>query len=57
MAVPMIYHVGFVVSDLAKSLEWYTEVLGLQVERDTPGAQGSGSGAACGVVKQAGHWL
>ncbi|MCH8230260.1 MAG: VOC family protein [Chloroflexi bacterium] len=56
MAVLMIYHAGFVVSDLEKSLEWYTEVLGLQVERDTPGAQESGSGAACGVVKQAGHW-
>ena len=57
MAVLMIYHAGFVVSDLEKSLEWYTEVLGLQVERDTPGAQESGSGAACGVVKQAGRWL
>ena len=34
MAVQMIYHVGFVVSDLEKSLEWYTEVLGLQVERE-----------------------
>lgn len=56
MAVLMIYHVGFVVSDLEKSLEWYTEALGLQVERDTPGAQASGSGAACEVVKQAGHW-
>lgn len=34
MAVQMIYHVGFVVSDLEQSLEWYTEVLGLQVERE-----------------------
>ncbi|MCI0851315.1 MAG: VOC family protein, partial [Chloroflexi bacterium] len=52
MVVLMIYHVGFVVRDLAKSLEWYTEVLGLQVERDTPGAQEIGSRAPCGVVKQ-----
>ena len=56
MVVLMIYHVGFVVRDLAKSLEWFTEVLGLQVERDTPGAQEIGSRAPCGVVKQAGHW-
>ena len=56
MVVLMIYHVGFVVRDLAKSLEWYTEVLGLQVERDTPGAQEIGSRAPCGVVKQADHW-
>lgn len=30
----MIYHVGFVVSDVEKSLKWYTEVLGLKVERE-----------------------
>lgn len=33
MAVEMIYHIGFVVSDVEKSLKWYTEVLGLTVER------------------------
>ena len=56
MVVRMIFHVDFLVSDLEKSLERYTEVLGLQVERDTPGAQEIGSRAPCGVVKQAGHW-
>ncbi len=33
MAVQMVYHVGFVVNDLERSLEWYTKVLGFQVER------------------------
>ncbi|MCI0871684.1 MAG: VOC family protein [Chloroflexi bacterium] len=56
MVVRMIFHVDFLVSDLEKSLEWYTAALGLQVERDTPGAQEIGSRAPCGVVKQAGHW-
>ena len=35
MTVQSIYHFGVVVSDLEKSLEWYTKVLGLQVERPT----------------------
>ncbi len=34
MTVQMIYHVGFVVRDLEQSVKWYTEVLGLQVERE-----------------------
>lgn len=33
MGVESIYHAGVVVSDLERSLKWYTEVLGLQVER------------------------
>ncbi len=35
MTVQSIYHVGVVVSDLERSLEWYTNVLGLEVERPT----------------------
>ena len=31
--VKMIYHAGMVVKDLEKSLKWYTEVLGLKIER------------------------
>jgi len=27
MSVEMIYHVGFVVSDVEKPTKWYTEVL------------------------------
>ena len=33
MAVQMVCHVGFVVNDLERSLEWFTKVLGFQVER------------------------
>ena len=33
MEIESIYHAGFVVSDIERSLKWYTEVLGLQIER------------------------
>ncbi len=49
MAVEMIYHVGFVVSDIEKSLKWYTEVLGLQVEREIRELSGEWLSAVTGM--------
>ncbi|MEK9675088.1 MAG: VOC family protein [Chloroflexota bacterium] len=33
MTVQTVYHTGFVVAELDKSLEFYTEVLGMNIER------------------------
>ena len=49
MTVQMIYHVGFVVCDLEKSLKWYTEVLGLQVEREPRELSGEWISAVTGL--------
>jgi catechol 2,3-dioxygenase-like lactoylglutathione lyase family enzyme len=48
MTAQMIYHVGFIVDDLEKSLEWYTNVLGLQVEREIREVSGEWISAVTG---------
>lgn len=48
MAVEMIYHIGFVVSDVERSLKWYTEVLGFQVEREVRELSGEWISAVTG---------
>lgn len=51
MAMQMIYHVGFVVSDIERSLKWYTEVLGLKVEREVRELEGEWISAVTGFEK------
>jgi lactoylglutathione lyase len=48
MAMQMIYHVGFIVSDIELSLKWYTEVLGLKVEREIRELEGEWISAVTG---------
>lgn len=50
MAVQMIYHVGFIVSDIEQSLRWYTDVLGLKVEREIRELSGEWISAVTGFT-------
>ena len=40
MDIETIYHSGLIVSDMDRSIEFYTRVLGLNVERDPAEASG-----------------
>ena len=48
MVVQLIYHVGFIVSDVERAVKWYTEVLGLKLEREVRELSGEWISAVTG---------